>query len=758
MQSYGDARGSNGRLEDLKVDNFDTQVQDASDKAFELSQRASGFLRREKIRARLGEAVYNKGCPQAEQFIIPQDLHEIWRPQILRNFLGVLGYSGEENLVQTVLDHLIKTISILVYIRWEEWSRFESIFFPNGWGKPVREDRTDARIPYPDIILEEDQFLGSGDAAASDFFNHQNVYIPKIIEQGKRILIPKTTPLPFIKKQQEKIAVGGYGVVTKEVIAKHHFRPKSKFGSDPIKREFAVACKKFQTRGDFRAEAKNLDNLASALSKHERLVKHIAFITIGDVHDPGATKEFNILLPMADTDLKRLLYLEQYSPQCSDVVELVKEASKVFDALAWLHQGQMVEDKMQVFCHMDLKPANILVYEIGEYKFPAGCWMISDFGISSMTERHQNTQFLNTFEKSPAGTLASILGADSVLTSRKREPGIYSAPEAHKLNGKIGPASDVWSLGCILFQVLLRGVGGSEGIADLVKYDEKRRSKEHDHFCQHTDGEAHLHPAIERWLESTHLPGHIAIQDQKMIMECKNVIKQALIVDPDKRATAANLRDRLLLICEREEISNESVAGSPITSKPPFPMETSSAMPLPDRTTTNFQPTQPNPLEETKDLRLQQPESSAQPSQVAAAAFTLPPKSFSPAPTAAPPTPPDDHHIAHDLDTTDKLKHDTTGNNPSTQPENDIPRKQAKLQPLIPDRVSSHTRETALPVSKESTPAVIEPPPTFPRESVRSVDIGPFETRHRSSTLSIGISRSSIVRPKSDNTSVCFSS
>lgn len=222
-----------------------------------------------------------------------------------------------------------------------------------------------------------------------------------------------------------------------------------------------MARKRFQVRGDFKAETKTLNMLASALSKHDRLVKHLAFITVKDDNDPGAPKEFNILLPMANTDLKQLLYQDRFSRHCNNIIHLMKEALNLVDALDWLHQDKLIDDKMQVFCHMDLKLDNILVYELEEEKSPAGCWKISDFGISSVKERRPNAQLRNTLQKSPAETLALLVGEDPMLTSKKREPGMYSAPEVHERKGMVGPPSDVWSFGCILFQVLARGIGAS---------------------------------------------------------------------------------------------------------------------------------------------------------------------------------------------------------------------------------------------------------------------------------------------------------
>jgi hypothetical protein len=185
------------------------------------------FLREREIRDRLSEAVYNDDSAITDQFIAEHDLEEIWEPQMLKDFLAVLGYGGTGTLVETVRKNLIKTISILVHIGWENWPKFETIFFPNGWEGEVH--RKDPGKPYPHEVLKEATFLGSG-RAAREFFNTQYAYFPVVIEEGSNMIIPRTQPLPFIKSKQEEIADGGFGIVTKEVIAPHYFRPKSEFG------------------------------------------------------------------------------------------------------------------------------------------------------------------------------------------------------------------------------------------------------------------------------------------------------------------------------------------------------------------------------------------------------------------------------------------------------------------------------------------------------------------------------------------------
>jgi serine/threonine protein kinase len=70
--------------------------------------------------------------------------------------------------------------------------------------------------------------------------------------------------------------------------------------------------------------------------------------------------------------------------------------------------------------HKDLKPANIFVKE-------NGCIKLGDFGISQRQEEGQVNY---------GGTLP------------------YMSPEMFKIRGNIGPKTDIWSMGVVVFQLL----------------------------------------------------------------------------------------------------------------------------------------------------------------------------------------------------------------------------------------------------------------------------------------------------------------
>ena len=203
-------------------------------------QEPLDFLRVNNILDKLGEATINRETPQ-HGFISQQSLLKIWKGGVLAGFLMTLGYGNNPALVDNVLMHLIKTTSILVAIRWQEWSSFGQIFFEPRRGEVLRHDRKDQNLPYSLDILEDLSFLGK--SWAGDFLGKQSCFLPIIIEQGTNDVYPRTRPLPFIRSRTQEIAIGGYGSVSKEVIAKYQFLPQTDINSRDLNKVCVIVSR-----------------------------------------------------------------------------------------------------------------------------------------------------------------------------------------------------------------------------------------------------------------------------------------------------------------------------------------------------------------------------------------------------------------------------------------------------------------------------------------------------------------------------------
>ena len=182
--------------------------------------------------------------------------------------------------------------------------------------------------------------------------------------------------------------------------------------------------------------------------------------------------QFNIFFPWADMDLREFIYTEwkdhrdMKKPIC-----LLEEASNLAGAVAFLHSGIKIPGLSQVSCvHMDLKPENIVVRF--DPSWPAGMWMITDFGISTIKSSSED-QITPAAASMRLSALDSVRDVEASLTRTKpkRKPGPFQAPEVQDTTARsVGRKSDIWSLGCILCLVLALG----EGPGMVSRFDEER--------------------------------------------------------------------------------------------------------------------------------------------------------------------------------------------------------------------------------------------------------------------------------------------
>lgn len=127
--------------------------------------------------------------------------------------------------------------------------------------------------------------------------------------------------------------------------------------------------------------------------------------------------------------------------------------------------------------HFDLKPANVLVSDT--------TWLITDFGIAR-------------FERATDGATSRVMsqpGTDS-----------YAPPEMLNVTEKLSRRYDVWSLGCILLEVIAFAVGGKRALHKLDVARESRTGNITDHrFWQRIPGrenECEVKPSIVKFKDS----------------------------------------------------------------------------------------------------------------------------------------------------------------------------------------------------------------------------------------------------------------
>jgi len=117
---------------------------------------------------------------------------------------------------------------------------------------------------------------------------------------------------------------------------------------------------------------------------------------------------------------------------------IVPVVEKVARAVQYAHaQGVL---------HRDLKPANILLGENGEPR-------VADFGLAALLTLTNDA----ADHRAGTGPATNWRTGDDVLTADAAQPGTpaYKAPEQFDLAfGKVGPTTDVWAMGVILYELL----------------------------------------------------------------------------------------------------------------------------------------------------------------------------------------------------------------------------------------------------------------------------------------------------------------
>jgi serine/threonine protein kinase len=130
------------------------------------------------------------------------------------------------------------------------------------------------------------------------------------------------------------------------------------------------------------------------------------------------------------------------------------EVLGIATALQHLHSPPANATTRLYCAHLDLKPDNILIYNDVKNstggKKTLGVWKISDFGVSQI--RHPATP--------PSAE-------PQIITAFRGTPN-YAAPECDVLNPPErrmqGQAYDIWSLGCIMAEVLTFVYCDTEGV------------------------------------------------------------------------------------------------------------------------------------------------------------------------------------------------------------------------------------------------------------------------------------------------------
>jgi serine/threonine protein kinase len=255
--------------------------------------------------------------------------------------------------------------------------------------------------------------------------------------------------------------------------------------------------------------------------------------------------KINFIFPLADGDLHEYLYdrkswKHQFTQRASPFKNSIWE--QMVGLLAALGEYQLLkDDPIERWYHSDLKPSNILIFE-GEIL------VITDFGQAYIGNK------TNPEDTSSAG--------------QRQGSEAYAPPESH-LGTTMDTKSDVWSMGCILLEVLVYVVQGPEGVEEL--YEARNIGHGVIHYCYwdvHNQKYV-INPGAVKIVGK--LLGDFATD--KFVLDVWDIILSMLQVDPRQRSTsgeacealkmAINLNDPAAARTENAREELQSIKSAP---------------------------------------------------------------------------------------------------------------------------------------------------------------------------------------------------
>lgn len=247
----------------------------------------------------------------------------------------------------------------------------------------------------------------------------------------------------------------------------------------------------------------------------------------------------NIVFPYAEQTLYTFLRDKNASiPPIVRSNPMWHQMHGVMKAFKSLHEGwEAPEDDADGLVphyafHFDLKPSNVLIQ--------SHIWRVSDFGQSRI-----KWDFTGSTRRTDVGATTDT----------------YAPPEYLRAGYKPRLKYDIWSLGCILLEVLAFSLRGVEGIADL---EEKRKTRDHsdntfDHVLYEKEestnpGAYRTKRVILKFMDD--LSEHARARRNErdcFVDDVVELIKHMLEPDDEKRFSATQVESKFQRILESAE-------------------------------------------------------------------------------------------------------------------------------------------------------------------------------------------------------------
>ncbi|KAL8718585.1 MAG: hypothetical protein Q9225_004301 [Loekoesia sp. 1 TL-2023] len=430
-------------------------------------------------------------------FLPQQDLHKIITKEAIE---AVLRESIEAHLIsdtiQQVLDGAQKTFAILILSRCA-FHILEFIRLANPHGFPV-----DGKLPY-EKIESLTPFQLSNDHK-NRFFKNQWKFTAPIFDFNSvlPVSLHNMTRLPFLPIDGEgtPVGVGGFGEVYRVLIEPRHQKVQTQI----VRKEMSGS----ERPNEFEKELTNMSILKQI--RHPNIIQLLAAYSY--------KRKYNLIFPQADGGSLKDLFDGKLSSEGLESTETLMVAiAGLSSALCEVHNLSFDSIKL-MGCHRDLKPSNILIDKSD--------LLLADFGLSRFKSSDESSR-----------------------SKFQQGQGDYLAPECEDLEFKdptqreIGRSSDIWSLGCVLLELLTYLVDGSQGVQDF----RLRRKRDIGRISVYRFYSGNKEPSkdVVAWQEE--LDKRLARSNgrqprfPKVLQHLLFLVGRTLAIEPEKRPKAAEI-------------------------------------------------------------------------------------------------------------------------------------------------------------------------------------------------------------------------
>jgi serine/threonine protein kinase len=217
-----------------------------------------------------------------------------------------------------------------------------------------------------------------------------------------------------------------------------------------------VACKLLNS------ERLDDTDLVQTFLNEMKLMGHLNHPGILAIYDallgPSGEPAYTMKLAEGET-LTRVLKVKKGSPECEPLPleQAVRILSKLAEALSYAHDHGII--------HLDLKPDNIMIGRYGEV-------LIMDWGAARVYD-------VGKYDAGLRRLTDKVEHHERIVENRDLQigtPGYMSPEQIRDSRDSLGPASDIFSVGVIFYQMLtglnpFRGASSEESRARILKHD-----------------------------------------------------------------------------------------------------------------------------------------------------------------------------------------------------------------------------------------------------------------------------------------------